>query len=179
MITRQVRYPRSDRMTNRTSKQLDDLFARLRKAESAEEVQILEQSIWENWCHYDGDNRHINYLMARAASAMENQKFEHAEILCSIIVELAPEFAEGWNRRATIRYLVEDFDGSIADVNATLELEPRHFGALSGLGLCHLAHEELEKAAEALRRMLAVHPQAAGAKINLAEIEEALKLRRE
>ena len=58
------------------------------------------------------------------------------EVLCSTVIELAPEFAEGWNRRATVRYLATDIDGSIADVNATLDLEPRHFGALSGLGLC-------------------------------------------
>ena len=115
--------------------------------------------------------------MNRVASAMASQRFEHAEVLCSTVIELAPEFVEGWNRRATVRYLAADIDGSIADVNATLDLEPRHFGALSGLGLCFLALEDLEKAADTLRRVLAIHPCAAGAKNNLAEIEEALRHR--
>lgn len=156
---------------------LDDLFARLRTAASAEDARQLEDSIWEIWFHYDGDNRHINYLMKRAAAAIANQSFEHAEVLCSTVIEFAPEFVEGWNRRATVRYLAADIDGSIADVNATLDLEPRHFGALSGLGLCFLALEDLEKAAEAIRRVLEIHPYAVGAKNNLAEIEEALRQR--
>lgn len=158
---------------------LDDLFRRLQSAASTEVAQQVEQSIWEIWCHYDGANGHINYLMDRAAGAIEHQRFEDAEVLCNTVIELAPEFAEGWNRRATSRYLVGDIDGSIADVDATLEREPRHFGALSGLGLCFLAQDELEKAAAALRRTLAVHPHAAGAKHNLAEIEAALKGRGE
>ena len=166
-------------MTIQIEKPLDDLFARLRTATSVEDALQLEDSIWEIWFHYDGDNRHINYLMNRAASAMASQNFEQAEVLCSTVIELAPEFVEGWNRRATVRYLAADIDGSIADVNATLDLEPRHFGALSGLGLCFLALEDLEKAADTLRRVLEIHPYAAGARDNLAEIEEALRHRSE
>jgi tetratricopeptide (TPR) repeat protein len=161
-------------MTKNINKPLDDLFVRLRTATNAEDAQQLEDSIWEIWFHYDGDNRHINYLMGRVASAMANQHFEQAEVLCSTVIELAPEFVEGLNRRATVRYLAADIDGSIADISAVLDLEPRHFGALSGLGLCFLALEDLEKAADTIRRVLAIHPNAAGAKNNLAEIEEAL-----
>jgi tetratricopeptide (TPR) repeat protein len=166
-------------MTKQINKSLDDLFARLRTATSVGDAQQLEDSIWKIWFHYDGDNRHINYLMNRASSAVESQRFEHAEMLCNTVIEFAPEFVEGWNRRATVRYLAADIDGSIADVNATLNLEPRHFGALSGLGLCFLALEDLEKAADTLRRVLAIHPYATGAKNNLAEIEEALRHRSE
>ena len=141
-------------MPSPRSESLDDLFARLQSAADAEEAQQLEYSIWEIWCHFDDGNEHINHLMDRAALMMGQQRFEHALVLCNTVIELASEFAEGWNRRATVRYLAGDIVGSIADIESTLELEPRHFGALSGLGLCFLAMDELERAADTLRRTL-------------------------
>ena len=165
-------------MTTPSSQPLDDLFARLKSAKNAEDAQQVEHSIWELWCHFDDGNGQINHLMERAASTIGQQHFEQAEMLCNTIIELAPEFAEGWNRRATVRYLTGDFDASIVDIDKTLKLEPRHFGALSGLGLCFLALNEFEKAADALRRTLAVHPFASGAKHNLAEIEDAIRQRK-
>ena len=164
-------------MPSPRSESLDDLFARLQSAADAEEAQQLEYSIWEIWCHFDDGNEHINHLMDRAALMMGQQRFEHALVLCNTVIELASEFAEGWNRRATVRYLAGDIVGSIADIESTLELEPRHFGALSGLGLCFLAMDELERAADTLRRTLKIHPYASGAKQNLMDIEAALRRR--
>src|SRR5262245_19187316 len=100
----------------------------------------------------------VNTLMREGIQAMQERHFEDAERLFTRIIEHVPTFAEGWNKRATVRYLAEDFAGSIADCQATLARNPNHFGALSGQGLCHLAREEPREAATLFRRALAVHP---------------------
>jgi len=164
-------------MPSTRSKSLNDLLVRLQSAADAEEAQQIEHSIWEIWCQFDDGNEHINHLMERAALMVGQQRFEHALVLCNTVIELAPEFAEGWNRRATVRYLTGDIVGSITDIESTLELEPRHFGALSGLGLCFLAMDDLERAADTLRRTLKIHPYASGAKKNLMDIEAAMQRR--
>src|SRR5213593_2908629 len=80
----------------------------------------------------------------------------------------APEFAEGWNKRATVRYVAENYEGSIADCEETLKRKPHHFGALSGQGLCYMALGRHREAAAMFRRALGVHPRLQGARHNLA-----------
>ena len=80
---------------------------------------------------------------------------------------MAPEFAEGWNKRATVRYMAKDYEGSIADCRETLTRNPNHFGALSGQGLCHLALGQHSEDADLFRRTLAVHPHLDSALENL------------
>src|SRR5262245_51404061 len=109
----------------------------------------------------------VNGLMRDGVAAMEAQRFEDAEQLFTRIIERAPDFAEGWNKRATVRYLAEDYQGAIADCEATLARNPDHFGALSGQGLCHLARGEAREAAALFRRALAVHPHLAAVRENL------------
>src|SRR5262245_46063266 len=82
----------------------------------------------------------------------------------------APDFAEGWNKRATVRYLRGDYTGAIADCEETLARKPHHFGALSGQGLCHVALGQYHEAAGLFRRTLAVHPQLAAARQNLSAV---------
>ena len=93
------------------------------------------------------------------------------------MIEIAPDFAEGWNKRATVRYLAEDFAGAIADCVETITRKPRHFGALSGQGLCHMALGQHREAAELFRRCLEVHPSLVAARRNLAvALGEAVRL---
>jgi tetratricopeptide (TPR) repeat protein len=124
-----------------------------------------EAALWEMWCR--SDDPEINRLMQDGLAAMGERRLQDAESLFTRIVEQAPDFAEGWNKRATVRYVAEDFAGSIADCEATLARNPSHFGALSGQGLCHLARGEVRQAAALFRRALAVHPHLGAVRQNL------------
>jgi tetratricopeptide (TPR) repeat protein len=123
-------------------------------------------ALWEMW-HRSGDPR-LDSLLRQGIEAMERQKLDEAEALFSRLIGVAPRFAEGWNKRATVRFLAKDFTGSIADCRETLARNPNHFGALSGQGLCHMALEQYKEAADLFRRALAVHPHLDGAKTNLS-----------
>ncbi len=124
-----------------------------------------EAALWAMWTR-STDNE-VNVLMRDGVAAMEARRFEDAERLFTRIIERLPGFAEGWNKRATVRYLAEDFLGAIADCEATLARNPDHFGALSGQGLCHLARGEAREAAALFRRALAVHPRLEAVRENL------------
>jgi tetratricopeptide (TPR) repeat protein len=98
---------------------------------------------------------------------MEHRDFAGAEGLLTALIELAPEWAEAWNKRATVRYLAADYPGSIADCRETLARTPHHFGALAGQGLCHMALEQYGPAAAMFRRALQVHPHLQAVRQNL------------
>jgi tetratricopeptide (TPR) repeat protein len=124
-----------------------------------------EAALWQMWCR--SDIAEVNTLMLEGIAAMERQELRQAEAAFTRIIERAPDFAEGWNKRATVRFLAEDFAGSIADCGETLARNPNHFGALSGQALCHLARGEHREAAALFRRALGVHPHLTGARHNL------------
>jgi tetratricopeptide (TPR) repeat protein len=118
----------------------------------------------------------LDELFARGVAAMEASRLAEAEEIFSQLVERAPDFAEGWNKRATVRYLRHDYQNSIADCRATLARKAHHFGALSGQGLCHLALGQVRDAAELFRRALEVHPHLTAVRRNLhAATAEAVK----
>jgi tetratricopeptide (TPR) repeat protein len=155
---------------------LDALFGRLAVTDDPREAALCETVIWQIW-HQSGDPR-IDALMVQGIGAMEARALDRAEKFFTEMVERKPDFAEGWNKRATVRYLARNFNGSIADIDKTLALEPRHFGALSGLGLVYLAMGDEPKALEAFKRALAVHPHLPGTADKIEELEEKLKGRR-
>src|SRR5215470_11132415 len=102
-----------------------------------------------------------------ACSARESHDLDAADAAFSRLIATAPAFAEGWNKRATVRYMAENYAASIADCRETLARNPHHFGALSGQGLCHLMLGQFEEAAQLFRRTLAVHPHLGSARSNL------------
>jgi tetratricopeptide (TPR) repeat protein len=122
-------------------------------------------TLWEMW-HRSGD-RHLDAILAGGIGAMERQDLAGAEAAFTSLIEAAPDFAEGWNKRATVRYMAQDFEGAIADCRETLARKPSHFGALSGQGLCHIALEQWQEAATMFRRTLEVYPTLASARANL------------
>jgi len=131
--------------------------------------------LWEMW-HRSGDPR-PDGLLQEGIEAMERQDLPAADATFTRLIDEGPAFAEGWNKRATVRYMADDYEASIADCRATLERNPNHFGALSGQGLCHLMLGQFREAAELFRRTLAVHPHLGSARHNLrTALSEVVKL---
>lgn len=135
---------------------VDALLDALSRAPDAETASRLEQTVLRAWLDSGSDT--IDLLMERAIIAMEGKAYALALELLDAIVEIKPDYAEGWNKRATLYYLIDDYDHSMRDIQKVLALEPRHFGALSGLGLILQDVGEKRGALAAFRQALAVHP---------------------
>ncbi len=136
--------------------------------EEAEVAAAAESTLWQIWGRA-GDPR-VDALFAEGVRAMEKQDWLGAVSLFGRVIEAAPGFAEGWNKRATARYLAEHYASAIADCEEVVRLNPRHFGALSGQGLCHLALRQHAAAARCFRQALAIHPRLEGVRDNLRRI---------
>lgn len=152
---------------------LVELFDDLRKVTGYLQARTIEQEIWSIWL--TASDPAVNRLMAEGVDAMAAQDFKTALADFNEITKLAPDFAEGWNKRATVLYLMGDFQGSLADVDKTLALEPRHFGALSGLGLINTALEREEEAIAAFEKALEVNPHMPGVIANIEYVKQRLK----
>lgn len=135
---------------------LGELFARLRAAGSASDAVAMETEIWRIWGEITDPDAQALY--ARGTAAMAAGDGRTASAAFDLLIQLQPRFAEAWNKRATLRYLVGDDDGSIADIRRTLVLEPRHFGALSGLALILDRQGRPDEAAQSLKAALAINP---------------------
>jgi len=125
-----------------------------------------EALLWEMW-HRSG-NQELDALMREGIATMERRDLTEAEAIFARLIAKAPAFAEGWNKRATVRYVAENYEGSIADCEETLRRNPNHFGALSGQGLCCMALGRHREAAAVFRRALVVHPHLTSVRQNLA-----------
>jgi tetratricopeptide (TPR) repeat protein len=133
-----------------------------------------EANLWRIWCE-SGDPE-VDRMLREGVEAMERQRLEDAIAMFTRIIERKPAFAEGWNKRATARYVAHDFAGAVEDCVETLARNPHHFGALSGQGLCHMALGQYREAATLFRRALEVHPHLTAANHNLATaLAEAVK----
>lgn len=117
---------------DQTDKRLDDLFAALAKADKPEIAAPIEQEIWTIWIETDSPTTELLY--ARGAGMIEAGDLDLAKQLLDTVVLLDPDYAEGWNMRATLHALRDEYPAAIADTQKTLELEPRNFVALAGLG---------------------------------------------
>jgi len=152
---------------------LPALFNDLKTAPDPEKATEIEAKIWTIWL--EAHDPAIDKLMTEGSEAMGTQRFGTALEKFNAIVAQRPDFAEGWNKRATLYYLMGNYEQSMADIDRTLELEPRHIGALSGLGLVNIRMEREEAAADAFERVLKLDPQNGSAKNNLTIIQEILK----
>ena len=160
-------------MADQGDPRLDYYFDQLKSVSDPAEARQIEQSIWMMWGQSGSDT--LDLLMARGEEAMATQAFDKALALFNSVIEYKPDFAEGWNRRATLYYLMGEYEASIKDIDRTLALEPRHFGALSGLGLVNVALNRLEVALKAFRRALAVNPQLRGTRQNIKALEKKIR----
>ena len=145
------RAQRGDRTQN-----LDFLFEALKAAPDRSSAKAVEERIWALWMTSTSDT--ANLLMTRVKTAVEGENLDLALQLLDAIVQLKPDYVEAWNRRATIYFMRKDYSRSLADLQAILAREPRHFGALSGLGLILQELGEDKRALDVYRRVLAIHP---------------------
>jgi tetratricopeptide (TPR) repeat protein len=139
------------------SKNLDFLFGALKAAPDDETAKAIEHRIWALWMVSRSDT--ANLLMSRVRVAIEAKDLDLAIVLLDAIVKIKPDYVEAWNRRATIYYMKKDYGRALADIRQVLKREPRHFGALSGLGLILQDIGDDKQALEVYRRALAVYPR--------------------
>jgi len=132
---------------------------------------LAEQAIWAVWSR--SDDPEVDRLFARGVAEMESRDFESAIATFTRIIALKPEFAEGWNKRATVYFLVGDYRHSLADCDEVIRRNPHHFGALAGYGQIYLHLNDFDKALAYFRRALAVNPNLDG----VHTIIEALEAR--
>jgi tetratricopeptide (TPR) repeat protein len=143
--------PKAERGRN-----LDFLFGALKAAPDEASAKHVEARIWAVWMQTPSDTAAL--LMVRAKAAMDAQKYDVALKLLDAVVKLRPDYVEAWNRRATVYYLQSDYQRSLEDIEQVLVREPRHFGALAGLGMIMQDLGDDKRALDAFRKALAVNP---------------------
>jgi tetratricopeptide (TPR) repeat protein len=134
----------------------EKLFAALAAASSAIEAQILTSRIWAFWFH--APNAEAAAIMEQALERRTARDYSGAATILDKLVGSAPDWAEAWNQRATIRYILRDFEGSLADIDRVLALEPKHFGALSGEAMILMQQGKMAAGQLVLRKAVKIHP---------------------
>ncbi len=145
---------------------LDRYFEQLQEADSNAQSQDIQNKIWQAWLSAPDSNS--TYLMSQLNAAMSLGQHELALQLSDQLIDSTPLFAEAWNKRATLHYLMGNHGQSVADIKQTLALEPRHFGALSGLGLIFMSAGRYEAALEAFNKVLEISPASDNARGSVA-----------
>lgn len=159
-------------MQRKPEAELDVLFAQLRTASGKASAQRLIERIWACWMAHDDPG--IGALMKQGIEAIEAQHFDEALQAFDAVIERDPAYAEGWNKRATVHYLLGTYAASVRDIKRTLALEPRHFGALSGLGTIYLMIANNRGALHAFEAVLAINPHLHGVRRQVDALRQAL-----
>tara|TARA_Y100001960_G_scaffold220978_2_gene231199 strand:- start:1680 stop:2219 length:540 start_codon:yes stop_codon:yes gene_type:complete len=152
---------------------LNALFDRLYAIDDGNEAHLVMKMIWRLWS--ESGSRTVDFLFTRGVQAMNQKRFDTSLAMFNSVVEIDPEFSEGWNARATLHYIMGNYENSIRDIDRTLALEPRHWGALSGLGMIYQDTERNEEAIQAYHRALAVNPHLPGAKNAIAYLTQKVR----
>jgi tetratricopeptide (TPR) repeat protein len=135
----------------------DALFDALKNAPSEIEAEKIEDEIWKSWLA-EAPTADIREKVDTAMERRDSYDFQGAKTLLDQVVEEAPGYSEGWNQRAFILFLQGDYEASLEDIERTLALEPRHFGALSGKALIFMTLGRIKLGQEVLRKAIAIHP---------------------
>ena len=149
---------------------LDDLFEQLAITTSDEEASNITREIWQRWTANDDPN--VSQLMQIGIRALNYSTYRKALQSFDRVIEIAPEFAEGWNKRATLYYHIKEYRRSINDIKETLRLEPRHFGAWSGLGLVSIEQENYSGALAAFKKALSINPHISNIRRYVQKLED-------
>ena len=153
--------------------QLNRLFNEL-KINNAALVYGTEQKIWKIWSTHPTDET-LTSKLSKGTNLMQSNTLSESIEIFSNLIELDPNWAEAWNKRATALYLIGDYEGSQKDIDKVLELEDRHFGALAGQGLVNIKLENYEKAIESYKRAQEIYPAMQSPKVMIEQIKELIK----
>ncbi len=156
-----------------TDTRLDTLFERLKETKAPDVARSVTSEIWSIWL--DSDDGVSDELMRRGVAAMRAGRHDLALNQFDLLVKHEPKFAEGWNKRATVLYVMGKFQSSIDDIKRVLALEPRHFGALSGLGMCYEALGEEEAARDAYKLALNANPHLSRIRERIEDLQEQVR----
>ena len=153
--------------------QLNRLFNQL-KIKDAALTNVTEQKIWEIWSTHP-HNKDLTNRLAEGSSLVRNKQLSEAINIFTEVIDLDPKWAEAWNKRATVLYMIGDYKASQKDIDKVLELEKRHFGALAGQGLVNIKLENYEKAIESYKKAKEIYPTMQSPGIMIKQIEELIK----
>ena len=157
---------------------LDKLFTQLKNTKELSSAQVIEKEIWEIWSIHPSDDRRgfrLTELLTQGTRLMNMRELRKAYEIFTKIITVETDWAEAWNKRATVLYLMKRYESSLADIEITLVLEPRHFGALSGQALNYIGLNLYEKAIESYKAAQKIYPIIDGAKKMIPQLEELIK----
>ena len=157
--------------------QIDKLFDQLKNTTDYESSKKIESEIWNLWTTHPSE-KSLTTLLSDGSSYMSQNKLQTAYDTFTKTIELDPNWAEAWNKRATVLYLMGKFELSQADIDKVLELEKRHFGALSGQGLVQTALKNYQKAIDSYIEAHKVHPNMKSPLIMIEKLNQQIKKER-
>ena len=149
---------------------LDRLFASLRKASGEQAAKATEDKIWELWSRSDSATAEV--LLGQAVVAMGAADNAASLEILDRIIAAYPTYAEAWNKRATLHFMIGNYNTSLSDIEKVLDLEPRHFGALAGRGMIYQRQGKWSEALSAFREALSMNPNMAGVKNAVQELSK-------
>ena len=152
---------------------LEQLFNEL-KINKSKQAYEIEQEIWAIWSSHPTDQK-LTERLEEGSQLVRDQKYIKAKNVFSEVIKLDQNWAEAWNKRATVLYLLGNFEASQKDIDKVLELESRHFGALAGQGLVNIQLKNYEKAIKSYEKVLKIHPSMKSSGYMIHEIEKMIK----
>jgi len=156
---------------------LDKLFVELKNTKDLSSAQVIENEIWEIWSIHPSDDRRgfrLTELLIQGTRLMNIGELSKAYEIFTKVITVESDWSEAWNKRATVLYLMKQHESSLADIEITLVLEPRHFGALSGQALNYIELNLYEKAIESYKAAQKIYPLLDSAKKMIPELEELI-----
>ncbi|WP_438995893.1 tetratricopeptide repeat protein [Candidatus Puniceispirillum sp.] len=160
-------------LADQSNPALNELFQSL-QVTTTSKARDIESKIWSLWVVHDS-NPDATGMMRLGIQMMQANQLAEAGLVFSRLIDTQPDFAEAWNKRATVRYMLGDHDGSKADIVEVLEREPRHFGALSGLAMIHMQNGNLKGALNAYEAALLINPFMLNAQTMIDALKQKLQ----
>ena len=153
---------------------LNQLFKELKKSNNSFIAFEIEMKIWDIWSTHP-TQKELTESLANGSNLMSRGELEKAYEIFSVIIDSAPDWAEGWNKRATVLYLMGRYQESLEDIDEVLKHESRHFGALSGQGLVQTALENYEKAIKSYEAVQKIYPSIKSAEVMIPQLKKLIK----